>query len=196
MVEDEIARERFNWRLPLYTAIVTVALFLLDSLVESDALLYFLLAVLIGTLLLVVLLSSAVARQRRLCLSILSVFVVYSIFSFALLKVHYTIRNAARWTLFSSRYKSDVLAQPVPANGELKHIEWDGWGFPGAGDTTVYLVFDPTDNLAAAAKSHQPGKFDGIPCRVPLVSRMQRHWYAVLFYTDEFWRKPNHDCSP
>jgi hypothetical protein len=80
--------------------------------------------------------------------------------------------------------------------GELKHVEWDGWGFPGAGNTDVYLVFDPSDSLAAAAKKHQPGKFDGIPGRVPRVSCLESRWYAVLFYTDERWGKPNHDCSP
>lgn len=54
--------------------------------------------------------------------------------------------NYARWMFWSGSYKAQVLAQPDSTNNELKHIEWDGWG--GAGmDTTVYLVFDPTDSL-------------------------------------------------
>jgi hypothetical protein len=61
--------------------------------------------------------------------------------------------------MWSQSYKREVLAQSGGTAGELKHVEWDGWGFSGAGDTTVYLVYDPTDSLSAAAKSHQPGKF-------------------------------------
>jgi hypothetical protein len=38
--------------------------------------------------------------------------------------------------------KRKVLAQPASANGEFRHVEWDGWGWAGQ-DTTVYLVFDP-----------------------------------------------------
>jgi hypothetical protein len=100
-----------------------------------------------------------------------------------------------RWTIWSRYYKTELLAQSVAANGELKHIEWDGWGFPGAGDTTVYLVFDPTNSLATAAKKREPGRFGGIPCRVPVVSRVENTWYSVLFYDDERWGSPNRDCT-
>jgi hypothetical protein len=108
----------------------------------------------------------------------------------------YSIRSATKWFMYSQRYKSEVLAQSGGTAGELQHIEWDGWGFPGAGDTTVYLVYDPTDSLSAAAKGHQPGKFVGIPCMVPLVSRLESQWYTVRFYTDEWWGRHNTlDCS-
>lgn len=53
--------------------------------------------------------------------------------------------NYARWQVWSRSYKAEVLAQPNSAIEELKHIEWDGWGWAGMG-TTVYLVFDPTDS--------------------------------------------------
>lgn len=99
------------------------------------------------------------------------------------------VRTTARWLLWSGDYKSTVLVQPAAMNGELKHIEWDGWGFPGAGDTTVYLVFDPRDALASAARDHQPGRFIGIPCEVPDVRRLESHWYTVLFYTDQSWEQ-------
>jgi hypothetical protein len=49
--------------------------------------------------------------------------------------------DAAKWFARSHDYKSEVLAQPSSI-GELRHIEWDGWGWAGQ-DTTVYLVFDP-----------------------------------------------------
>ena len=105
--------------------------------------------------------------------------------------------SAVKWLLYRHGYKAEVLAQPSK-NGELNHIEWDGWGWAGQ-DTTVYLVFDPTDSLSAAAKSNQPGKFSGIPCEVPVVHRLESHWYTVQFYTDEFWGRHNNenglDCS-
>src|SRR6202035_4018692 len=93
--------------------------------------------------------------------------------------------DTARWLARSRYYKSEVLAQPT-AVGELKHIEWDGWG--GAGqDTTVYLVYDPTDSLVAAARDQKPGKFNGVPCEVFRVRRLESKWYTVQFYTDELW---------
>jgi hypothetical protein len=101
----------------------------------------------------------------------------------------YTIRSTARWFVWSHRYKAEVLAQPN-ATGELKHIEWDGWGWAGQ-DTTVYLVFDPADSLSTASRNHHPGKFNGIPCEVPVVDRMEKNWYAVQFYTDEWWGRRN-----
>jgi hypothetical protein len=98
--------------------------------------------------------------------------------------------NIARWMLWSHSYKAEVLAQPNSANEELKHIEWDGWGWAGM-DTTVYLVFDPTDALSQAASSRQPGKYSGIPCEVFLVRRLESRWYTVWFYTNYEWGQPS-----
>jgi hypothetical protein len=94
--------------------------------------------------------------------------------------------NSARWLLWSRSYKAKVLAQPDSANGEFKHIEWDGWGWAGI-DTTVYLVFDPTDSLSRA-NGQRPGKYSGLPCEVPLVKRLEDKWYTVRFYTNHDWR--------
>jgi len=62
----------------------------------------------------------------------------------------------------------------------------DGWGWAGQ-DTVVYLVFDPADSLSLAASSHQSGKFAGISCEVPYVSRLESQWYTVTFYTGREW---------
>jgi hypothetical protein len=97
--------------------------------------------------------------------------------------------DSARWLAKSQKYKSEVMAQPMAA-GELKHIEWDGWGWAGQ-DTTVYLVYDPTDSLAGAAKGQKPGKFNGIPCEVFRIRRLDSYWYTVQFYTNEFWGRRN-----
>jgi hypothetical protein len=94
--------------------------------------------------------------------------------------------NYARWLVWSRSYKAEVLAHPNSANEELKHIEWDGWGWAGM-DTTVYLVFDPTNTLSRA-DGHHPGKYSGIPCEVPIVKRLEDRWYTVQFYTGQEWR--------
>jgi hypothetical protein len=99
-------------------------------------------------------------------------------------------KTEARWLVSSRRYKSEVCAQPTPKSGEFKHIEWDGWGWAGQ-DTTVYLVFDPADSLSLAASTHLSGKFAGIPCEVPKVSRLESQWYVVTFYTNQDWGRCN-----
>ena len=96
-------------------------------------------------------------------------------------------RTSLRWSVRSRHYKGEVLALPAPADGYLKHIEWDGWGFPGAGNTAVYLVFDPSHALAAAAAKKKPGRLPGIPCDVYEVRQLESSWYTVLFYTDSSW---------
>ena len=191
-----MGKNGFSWRLLLYATLVTIVICLVDAFLESDALLYLFLVIPIVSLsLLSWLLAAAIAREPRSCITIVAMLTVYWALSFGFVKNYYTIRNAARWSVWSRRYKADVLAQASSGTEQFKHIDWDGWGFPGAGDTTVYLVFDPTDSLSAAAKSHHPGKFSGLPCTVPLVSRLERQWYAVLFYTDERWGRPHWDCG-
>lgn len=94
--------------------------------------------------------------------------------------------NSARWMIWSRSYQSTVLSQPNSPNGQLKHVEWDYWGWSGQ-ETEVYVVFDPTDSLLQAAMSNQPGKYRGIPCEVFRIRRLESHWYTVQFYTDEDW---------
>lgn len=196
MAKDDVTRDHFNWWLPLVAAAVTTLVCLVDAFLESDGLLYFFVVIpIISLLLLALLVGAVILRRPRNALAIVSMLAVYGALSFAFIKNNSAIRNAARWSVWSRRYKAEVLAQPNSGSGEFKHIDWDGWGFPGAGDTSVYLVFDPTDSLSTAAKSHQTGKFPGIPCTVPSVSRLESQWYAVLFYTDERWGKPHWDCG-
>jgi hypothetical protein len=127
-------------------------------------------------------------RKRRLSWYV--VLAAFIVISASLVWNYSAIRNTVRWLVWSRDYKSKVLVQPASASGELKHIEWDGWGWAGQ-DTTVYLVFDPTDSLSMAARSHQAGKLSGIPCEVFLVRRLESHWYTVQFYTNEYWGKRN-----
>jgi hypothetical protein len=101
------------------------------------------------------------------------------------------LKTDASWLLSSRRYKSDVLSQqPASSIGELKHIEWDGWGWAGQ-NTTVYLVFDPTDSLSLDAATHESGRFAGIPCKASTLSRLESQWYAVTFCTNQEWGRCN-----
>ncbi len=128
-------------------------------------------------------------KKRRVFYATITVVV----FCLAVIAKYSAIRTTGRWLLFSRRYKAEVLAQPAQ-HGEFRHVEWDGWGWGGQ-DTTVYLVFDPTDSLLAAARNRGSGKFSGIPCEVYGVHRLEKNWYTVQFFTNESWGRTNIDCS-
>jgi hypothetical protein len=187
MAETAAVANRFNWRLPLYAAVGAVIVFLPFVIYAYDIgeLLYLLIAVPIVSL---VLLIVFVVKKRRL--AVLAMLVVYWAVTLVLVRNSLDLRSTVRWLLWSRNYKAAVLAQPESPNGELRHIEWDGWGW-GGNDTTVYLVYDPADSLSATANSHSSGKFSGLPCEVPRVRRLENHWYTVLFYTDTTWGQCN-----
>lgn len=101
------------------------------------------------------------------------------------------IRSSVRWLMFSNQYKARVLATVRPSSKELAHVEWDGWGFVPAGNTTMYLVYDPSNSLSAAAQKGGPYNPPGLQCQVDRVHRLESRWYTVLFPTDSDWR----DCA-
>jgi hypothetical protein len=109
-----------------------------------------------------------------------------------LLVTHYSVaRDQFRWGILSGAYKPRVAMRPKPSNNELKHVEWDGWGFAGM-DTSVFLAFDPTDSLSGVVTaSRSSTKEHGLPCPVYRVHRLERRWYAVTFYTDTYWGQGN-----
>lgn len=95
--------------------------------------------------------------------------------------------SRVKWLLHANAYKTEVMSEPVRQDGFLRHREWDGWGMPGVGDTVLYLVFDPRDQLLDASKTGKPGKYQGIPCSVVRVRRLGKNWYTVRFYTEQDW---------
>lgn len=78
------------------------------------------------------------------------------------------------------------MKEPLGHDASLRHVEWDGWGMAGI-DTTLYLVFDPKDQLMTASKTGNAGKYPGIPCAVVRVRRLEKNWYIVRFYTEQEW---------
>jgi hypothetical protein len=188
MEENSLVRDRFDWRLPLFitigASIVLVPITVYDDF--GQFLFIVLTTPIVSFVLLVMAIVAAIRMNRLRSLSILSALVAYCAVSWFLLRSSAEVRAEGRWLLWSKKYKAEMLTQVAPTNGELKHVEWDGFGWAGA-ETVVYLVFDPSDSLAHAAKSDSPGKFNGIPCEVPLVHRLERNWYSVRFYTNSGW---------
>jgi len=183
------SKDRFSWRLPL-CVVVGGSIVLLSLMVygpDAPLLYVFLIAPIICLICLVLLVAAVIRKKTRQSLSMLLTLVAFLAASGALIKNHGTLRPSLRWLLWSRGYKAEVLAQPAPANGELRHIEWDGWGGTPVGDWTAYVVFDPTDSLSAAAKSRSHGKFSGIPCNVDRVRRLENHWYSVELAMNEWW---------
>ena len=189
IVEKKAEKHWFDWRLPLYLAAGALAVFVPLVIYSPDfgSILYLFVVVPICSLVLLgVGIAFAIDRKPRRTLAIVYALFVFWAMSWVLLRNELTMRSEIRWLWNSKAYKAQVIAQLPPASGDLRHVEWDGWGFAG-NDTVVYLVFDPTDSLATAAGSDGLGKFKGIPCKVPEVGRLEKNWYTVLFYTDTAW---------
>jgi uncharacterized membrane protein len=191
MTEKMINEHRFNWRLSLYAALGTLGIFLPIALWQSEALFYLFVVIPIVTVFLCLfLIVDGVTGKRGSFRSTLAMLVVFWTISAVLSWNYFAIRTTARWLIHSRDYKSKVLAQPASANGELQHVEWDGWGWAGM-DTTAFLVFDPGNSLSPAAQIGKPGKFHGIPCKVASVRRLESAWYVVLLYSDQSWGQCN-----
>jgi hypothetical protein len=169
---------RWFW---LLSCILATVLFVGTTLGDGDGLAF---AVAVLAVTSSCLIGIVVATGRRLAFSLMLVICV--VLSVVLFFNYSAIRTTGRWALLSRKYKAQVLAQAIAKNGEFRHVEWDGWGMAGI-DTTVYLVFDPENSLASAAKRHSAGKYEGIPCEVPSVRRLESQWYAVQFYTNDGW---------
>lgn len=178
----------------LFTALAALGLFVVIDTCTANTSLFlhvFVVAPILFVSTIVLAICAAISsKNRRRCLRQLATLAIFwaALTASFLFDSRYpiAIRSAARWLIWSHDYKTQVLAQPAPPNGELRHIDWDGWGMIGQ-DTSVLLVFDPTDSLSGPARNGQSGKFNGIPCEVAIVHRMESHWYTVVFdvYVDE-----------
>ena len=183
---------RFNSRSQVYAVLGALVVSASISLLQSDAslFLFLVISIILSVSILFLLIYAAFGKNRRRSSYQLLTLAIFWTISTSFLAFEFShpiaIRSVARWLAWSRDYKTQVLTQPQSPNGELKHIDWDGWGM-FAQNTEVYLVYDPTDSLWRAALSGERGKFDGIPCKVQLVRRLESHWYSVIFYTSETW---------
>ena len=190
---------RFDLRKPVIAAVVALLVSLIITIYGTDIdwLLYSAGVAFLGSLILLGSIASrALFRKEQDVLMALAIFGAYGAVTAVFFIGFGQLRPMLRWTLWSHRYKSELLAQAPPANGQLKHLEWESLGWGPIGPTIVYLVFDPTDSLSEAAKSRRPGRFSGIPCEVPRIQHLESRWYAVTFYTEERWGEHNRlNCS-
>ena len=133
------------------------------------------------------------ARRRKFRLVVLFAllaigsFLAIAAFTIAWSFDYFGWHSRTKWLLSASKYKTKMMSGPIAQDGSLRHLEWDGWGFPGVGDTVLYLVFDPNDQLKDASITGRPGKYAGIPCQVVRIRRLETNWYIVRFYTEQGW---------
>ncbi len=181
----ERAEKRFAWRLPLY-GLLGAAAVSLPSTIFGNGIGALLASVALGAVTTPIVLIAFVRTVRRAPVAAASMVTLFGAGSLLLFACSDSVHTTARWLIQSGTYRARIAAQPDPAHGELKHVEWDAWGFAGA-ETEEYLVFDPSDSLSAAAKHRAAGTYPGIPCKVPEVRRLESDWYLVPFYTETDW---------
>ena len=189
MVDSGPKTDRFTLRPTLYAAAITLVVLpaILVYSFDIGEIVYVIAGLPAITLvLLVVAIVTAIRGRWRKSLSIFLSLLVCLAISWTVARKGTAIHLEGHWLLHSHSEKSQLLTQPAPADGELRHMDWDGWGML-AQDTNVYLVFDPSDSLSAAARSGRTGKFPGIPCKVQRIQRLEAHWYAAVFYTETSW---------
>jgi hypothetical protein len=124
---------RFNWRRQICAVVAALAFFAAIGLLQSDGslFLYIFINLILSICIIFLLIYAAFGRNRRRTwhqLLTLAILWTISMSFFVFDRSHPTaIRTAARWLADSRDYKAQLLAQPQPPNGELKHIDWDGW---------------------------------------------------------------------
>lgn len=161
---------------------------------DIGTLLYLIGIAILSTLLLGIAIALRRGREQRL--TSVAAFGAFLIVTVGVLNSQQQIRPHFLWLVWSDRYKSEVLANPAVANGEFKHMEWDGdgWGSGATGDWMGYVVFDPSDSLSAARKKNVPTEYAGIPCKVILVRRLEKQWYSIVLDMNQFWDKMHPGC--
>jgi hypothetical protein len=173
----------FQWSYLAVTAIATLAISITIVMNSSfdlcEIFYYFLVAPIIALGLIVF----AIWTRNK---SMAAATVLYCCLAALAYQFSYEMRIHIRWFLQSNYFKSEVMKQQAPPPHQLRHIDWDGWGFSFA-ENNVYLVFDPDNSLEAVAKDESTGKFHGLPCEVRRVYRLESYWYAAQFYTDSSW---------
>jgi hypothetical protein len=192
MARQAAPADRFRWQLSVWAVVCTTILFvpLVIWNIDFGLILYFLFASIAILVELIITIVLANRTRHRRWLSFLAMIVATCATSSLLFTNAFFIHTRGHWITQGSQSSAAVLAQPTPSAGDLKHVEWDGWGW-GGNDTTVYLVFDPIDSLASAAKNHASGRISSALCGISRMQRLEKNWYSVVFYTNDAWG----DCS-
>ena len=175
------------WRFPIVGALAAFVFyipFLYMKAFEFESFGYMLFLALLTIAIGIGVLVRRVVRKRWISLAYLLAALFFLSVSLSMFLHTQHLRPWARWLASSSRYTNLVLQQePDPQTG-LRHIEWDGWGWAGM-DTSVELVYDPTDTLAHEIKYNPKGRFAEIAEKTHFIQRLGRGWYSATLYTDE-----------
>lgn len=177
-----------GWRSTAIGTAAAILLLLSVCLLPDDLTPYYLFLVVpcLATSAAVLLPLLAFRRTRRFSAGLLLAAAVFLCVSAVGLRFQRTLRPELRWALFSHKFKKEVLSQPVERSDELRHVEWDAWGWGPVGDFTAYVVFDPDDSLQS--KAHLTN-IRGIPGDVLDVDRLGPRWYSVTLLGDDPWRQ-------
>jgi len=192
VTKERDGREWNEWWLlpcPAFAAIAPFLALIQGESFDVDVILYTFLGVpFLSLVVALALLAAALITNRTPHKVYFGMFPVYWAFTTLLFMNQTEMRLQTRWLLYGHKLKASIQRQAAPTNGELRHAEFDGWGWAGM-DSTEYLVFDPNDKLASAASQNRSGSYLGIPCKVPLVRRMERNWYIVPYYANADWNR-------
>ena len=178
---------RRSWYFPLFGALIVFVLyipFLYAKMFDLESIGYVLFLFLLAAVFGIAILRRGVLRRQWI--SYRWVFAGLAFLGVSILMFLSTqhLRPWARWLVASGKYTSFVMQQkPDPQTG-LRYIEWDGWGWAGM-DTSVDLVYDPTDTLAHEIQYNPKGRFAEVADKTAFVQRLGRGWYSVTLYTGE-----------
>jgi hypothetical protein len=190
-IEVPSGPDHFDWRLPVASVVIGFLAFVPGVFVDRDgAWLFYLLFMTAMAIALAVFVFRALAKGKQLFgFSVLAALV--AAIGVVALFMWLSPRDKIRWFVLAHRYKQEVIGYQPPPSGDLWHTYWDGWGAPGD-KWDVFVVYDPSNSLLGASKTHQPVRASGIPCEVPDVERLRSQWYTVKFYMNETWG----ECPP
>jgi hypothetical protein len=163
---------------------------------EIGTLLYLVAVAFLGTAFVGVSLGLGLRKGRHMSIRAVAVVAAFLAVTAVVVLNQSRFRPQLVWLVWSHRYKGDVLASSARPSGEFKHVEWDGdgWGSAATGDWMSYIVFDPSDSLSQATKRDVPAKYNGIPCTVIRVRRLEKQWYSVVLDMNQFWDEMHPAC--
>jgi len=168
MVEGDTAETRADWKLPLLVVAASTIGFLLLIVYTAYFFVWIpFIATIVCLACLTLMVIAAIRKRRRQIILLLLAIVAFVAVAAVLDKGGESLRSYLRWLLWSRRFKAEVLAQPSPRTGELRHMEWEATGFAGVANSTLYLVFDPSDAVANVTRQGRWYPLRGACCATP-----------------------------
>lgn len=178
---------RALWSFPIAGALIATALYtplLYAKQFDLESLGYILLLFVLAVICLIVVIVHRLRSRHWIGLK--WIFAAVAFLGISTLMFHFTehLRPWARWLLAADRYTNLVLEQEPDRQTGLRYIQWDGWGWAGT-DTSVELVYDPSDSLAHEIRYNPKGRFAEVADKTAFVQRLGHGWYSLTLYTGE-----------